>query len=106
MRVLCETCGEVGSNKQRFFINGISEKRTTQSTITKMESLACLMCGGRLFVDFDKYETLSGGEPWREPTLLERVGLKKLPKELLKNKKQLKKCVEEYKELDNEGTSD
>lgn len=101
MKFVCENCGEVGSDKERWFYGPVDMDKVPLATIEKLSKLKCKRCAGQLFLEEGAYETLRDGSPFRKPTLKEALGVKKhLIGFAMRNKKQLK---EEKQALDADG---
>ena len=100
MRILCEKCGEIGSDQERWFYGMINEEKMPFQTIEKICSQNCQKCGGKLYTENGKYETMHDGTPYKPPTIAEKLGLTKFVKGTMKKQKSLIK--KEKKELQND----
>ena len=92
MRILCQKCGEIGSDQERWFYGMWDEDKMPIQTIEKMCQQKCKKCGGGLYTENGKYTKMHDGSPYREPTLAEKVGIGKIVNAFMKqNKKAIKK---------------
>lgn len=101
MKFVCEKCGEAGSDKERWFYSPVNLDKLPFQTIEKISNLKCKACGGTLELEEGAYTTLRDGSPYRKPSIMEGLKVKKHLLTFAKNNKA--KIKKEKKKLKNDA---
>lgn len=91
MKIMCETCGEVGTDNERWFYSMIRIEKMTSQVITKIEKQKCKKCGDSLSAEDGTYETMYDGSPYQKATVIDYLHMNRWLKKFGKdNKKEIK----------------